>query len=271
MTSNPKRRFKDHLSKNSTCTKIKHAIQKHGKENFVFEVICVGSEEYIIELEEKAIIAYNSIEHGYNLVLGNPKTGAMCLSEEMKQKISDGLNKFYSENIPWNRGIKLGRRKKYDPHYVSGFWFPHLEDASKALGRGMNQLRRWRKDGTLGDVQRLSKDSLEKPIYVGGFWFDTLSNACSALGQERMTLIKRVKDGAVEEKFRKRGNSGEDNHMKGRTGFLHHNSRAVEVDGVIYGSVAEAIRSTEYTKKILYNRLKSNSANIRYVDSEELI
>lgn len=204
MTCRPKTRFKEHLGKNSTCTKLKHAIQKYGKENFEFTILCIGSEEYILDLEEKAIIAYDSIDNGYNLVLGNPKTGAMCLSDEMKAKISNGLNKYYSENIAWNHGIVLGRRKEYDPCFVTGFWFPHPQDAIEILGIDVKAFRRWKKNGTLGDVAHPRKDSISTvPVYVGGFWFDTVVRACDKLNQKKATLLKRISDGFVEQKSNK--------------------------------------------------------------------
>lgn len=266
MTCRPEVRFKEHCSRYSTCTKLRNSIQKYGVENFRYEVLCIGSEEYILDLEEKAIIAYDSINNGYNLVLGNPKTGAILLSAEMKAKISQGLNKYHSENVAWNSGIVIGRRKEYDPHYVSGFWFPHLEGACECLNLNITQLHKWRREGTLGCTQRLRKDSLETPLYVGGFWFDSISRASSSLSQEPKTLYKRVKDGNIEQKNNKVGISGEENHMFGRTGFSHHRSKAVEIDGVIYGSISQAAQLSDFTKKMIYNRLKNNTPGFAWVE-----
>jgi hypothetical protein len=203
--------------------------------------------------------------NGYNLILGNPRTGALLLSQEVKDKISEGLNKFHSENIAWNKGIVIGRRKEYDPHYVSGFWFPHLEDASKAFGRHIDKLRNWRKEGTLGDIRRLGKDSLEVPTYLAGFWFPSMSDACFYLNQKRPTLTKRVKDGNVEQQSRPKGANGDANHMTGKKGFAHHKSRAVEINGVIYGSISLASEETEFTKKMIYTRLKNNTPGFAWV------
>lgn len=269
MTSKPEIRFKQHLQKNSTCTKLKHAISKHGKDNFEMVILCVGTEDYIIDLEYKAIIAYDSIENGYNLVLGNPKTGGTLLPKETKDKISAGLNKYYAENIAWNSGIIIGRRKEYDPHYVSGFWFPHLDDANEILGIKFSTLYKWRKEGTLGEVQHLSKDNdKDRPCYVGGFWFDTLNRACYSLNQKLPTLRKRIRDGYIEQKNNKVFKTGNDNHMKGRTGSLHHNSKAIDIDGVVYGSISEASRLTDYTKKMIYTRLKNNTPGFSWAIQE---
>jgi hypothetical protein len=236
------------------------------------EILCIGEESYIIDLEVKAIIAYGSIENGYNLTLGNPRTGALSLAPETRQRISDSLNKYYSENIAWNSGIIIGRRKEYDPHYVCGFWFPHLEDACSALNLKVTQLHKWRREGTLGDTHRPRKDSLEKPLYVAGFWFDTITRASLKLSLDRKTVFKRVRDGNVEERQRPKGQKPEDCHMNGKTGFLHHNSKAIEIHGVVYGSIAEASRESGFTKKVIYNRLKNNTPGFSwYIEKQEEI
>jgi hypothetical protein len=272
ITTNPESRFKQHFEKRSNCTKLKRAIEKYGSDKFSMEILCIGEESYIIDLEVKAIIAYGSIENGYNLTLGNPRTGALSLAPETRQRISDSLNKYYSENIAWNSGIIIGRRKEYDPHYVCGFWFPHLEDACSALNLKVTQLHKWRREGTLGDTHRPRKDSLEKPLYVAGFWFDTITRASLKLSLDRKTVFKRVRDGNVEERQRPKGQKPEDCHMNGKTGFLHHNSKAIEIHGVVYGSIAEASRESGFTKKVIYNRLKNNTPGFSwYIEKQEEI
>lgn len=271
VTSRPEERFKQHLSKYSTCTKLRNSIQKNGAENFQYSILCVGEQEYILDLEKKAITAYDSINNGYNLIWGNPRTGDTLLSQEVKSKISEGLNKYHSKNIAWNHGIKIGLRKQYDPHYVSGFWFPHLEVAAEKLGVTTTQLRRLRVKGTLGNTAKLRKDSLESPCYVAGFWFKTLSQAEMYLNVPRKTLAKRIKDGNVEQESRKFANRviGEQNPMFGKTGFAHHNSKAVSIDGVVYGSIAEATRLSKYTKKMIYNRLKNKTEGFFYLEPNQ--
>jgi group I intron endonuclease len=265
MTYDPDARFKQHMRKDSTCTKLKHAIQCHGKENFRMEILCIGQEDYIIDLEYKAILSYDSIENGYNLVLGNPRTGGTLLSQEVKDKISSGLNKFHSENEAWNKGIVIGRRKEYDPHYVCGFWFPHLDVANEVLGIKFTTLYKWRKEGILGETKRLREDSNQVPLYVAGFWFDTLTRASHCLNQKSQTLLKRLRDGNIEEKSQKTYKTGQDNHMTGRVGFAHHRSKAVEVDGIVYGSISQAAKETGFTKKMIYTRLKNNTPGFAWV------
>lgn len=272
MTCRPETRFKEHCSPYSTCTKLRNSIQKHGVDNFEYEILCIGTEEYILDLEEKAIIAHDSIDSGYNLVLGNPKTGAILLSEEMKAKISAGLNKYHAENVAWNSGIIIGRRKEYDPHYVSGFWFPHLEDACSSLNLNITQLHKWRREGFLGETKRIRKDSLEVPLYVGGFWFDSITRASHCLSLKKPAVKKRLKDNNLEESDNSsnKGKSEDGYHMTGRTGFSHPRSKAVQINGVVYGSVLEAARNTEFTKKMIDTRLKNNIPGFSWATQENI-
>ena len=64
-------------------------------------------------------------------------------------------------------------------------------------------LYKWRKDGVLGETQRLRVDSYQVPLYVAGFWFDTLTRASHSLGQAEPTIVKRLRDGNVEQKSQK--------------------------------------------------------------------
>lgn len=266
MTSRPEVRFKEHSYPYSTCTKLRNSIQKYGIENFQYTLLCVGSEEYILDLEEKAIILYDTLVNGYNLVLGNPKTGAILLTQEVKDKISSGLNKYHSENVAWNKGIVIGPRKQFDPCYVTGFWFPHPQVAVEILNINIKTYYSWKNNGTLGEVRHISKDAVTSlPVYVSGFWFDNYYRASDALCQEVFTLRKRVRDGNIEQKNNVTFKLGEDNHMFGRTGFDHHRSKAVKIDGIIYGSISEAARETAYTKKMIYTRLKNNTPEFSWV------
>ena len=269
MTCRPEVRFKEHCSQYSTCTKLRNSIQKHGVDNFEYEVLCIGSEQYILDLEEKAIIAYNSIINGYNLVLGNPKTGAILLSEEMKAKISAGLDKYHAENVAWNSGITIGRRKEYDPHYVRGFWFPHLDDAIEALSVTSATIYNWRRAGILGSVVHLGiSPKYQQAVYVGGFWFNNIVAASEILSKNIVALRARIKRGAVEQKERQKGQIGENAHMFGRTGSSHPRSKPVEINGVVYGSVLEAARNTEFTKKMIDIRLKNNTPGFSWATQE---
>lgn len=243
ITKRPKVRMYEHFfgKRLDSISLIKQAINKYGHDNFTFEVLCEGSREYIVDLEVRAIVAYDSIQNGYNIRKGGEDCGT---------------------------GHKISKRSDDKPLYAKGFWFPNTRTCQTALGITDCNLYKWKKQGTLGDSQRLRKDSLEVPTYVAGFWFDTLTRACESLNQKRKTLHKRIKDGNLEQQHRPKGATGVDNHMTGRKGFDHHRSKAVEINGVTYGSISQASEQTEFTKKMIYTRLKNKTPGFAWVKEE---
>ena len=71
VTINPARRFQQHKSLRTNCSILKNAIKKYDIKSFSFDVLCSGSDDYIDDLEVKAIQAYSSqAPSGYNMTLG---------------------------------------------------------------------------------------------------------------------------------------------------------------------------------------------------------
>lgn len=269
ISHDPDARFKAHKYKSSCCTKLVRAFSKYGYDNFTMTVLCAGSEDYILDLEKKAILAFNSIENGYNLILGNPRSGGASLSEEVRQKISTSLLDYYSERDSSQKGVIKGPKEPDKAVFVSGFWFPNFHIALDVLRLNSKTYYKWLSNNTLGDVQHLSKDNVvDSPAYVGGFWFDSLIRASESLNQKISTLKKRLKTNNVEQKNNKTYKTGESNHMTGRFGALHHNSREVYVDGVLYDSVSSAAKQTRYSKKMIYSRIKKGVEGFCYVTKE---
>lgn len=246
ITKNPKVRKYEHFYGSRSTDRIsliKLAIDKHGPDKFSFEVLCEGTREYIVDLEMKAIRAYDSISNGYNIRAGGEDCGS---------------------------GHKIENRSDDEPLFVTGFWFPNRRTCLDKLTINPKTIYNWKQNGTLGDIQHLPKDSIKfTPVYVAGFWFDSLLSASILLNKSERAITKRVKEGFIEQKDSRVGKSGSSNHMTGRTGHLHHNSKAVYVDDVLYGSIAEAARETNYTKKMIYLRLKNQVSGFFYKSLEE--
>jgi group I intron endonuclease len=84
-------RFRKHGYASSNCVKIRNAINKYGSDNFKIELITVCSTQEVADhLEMYFIKQYNSIENGYNVLMGG-KTGSrkgLRHSEETKIKLS---------------------------------------------------------------------------------------------------------------------------------------------------------------------------------------
>lgn len=100
-TINPNSRWKSHRKGIRTQQKLKplpNSIRKHGKENFVYKILCVlQSEEEAYELEKKLIAKWNLVdrEFGYNLHEGgrggtnpSPETRAKQSASARKRKAS---------------------------------------------------------------------------------------------------------------------------------------------------------------------------------------
>ena len=122
ITGNPKRRQYEHFNKKSgTFSIVRLAVSKHGKDNFTFDVIAIGSKTYISELETKAIVLYKSTAHGYNIQTGGcPEKGSTV--------------KHRSDDVPVLAG---------------GFWFPNNRTAIAALGINPKTFYKRRAEGTL--------------------------------------------------------------------------------------------------------------------------
>lgn len=65
------RRTKEHKGGNTGSKLVKYAITKYGIENFEFVTLCIGTKEYISDLEELVIDKFNTlVPHGYNKMKG---------------------------------------------------------------------------------------------------------------------------------------------------------------------------------------------------------
>lgn len=122
ITGDPKRRRYEHLRKKSgSFSLVRLAVNKYGTDKFTFEVLVEGSRDYIVDLEPKAILLYESRTHGYNL---------------------------HSGGSP-DRGSKVEYRSDDKPICAMGFWFPNNRTAITALGINSKTFYKWRKEGTL--------------------------------------------------------------------------------------------------------------------------
>lgn len=175
VTKDPEKRKRQHFHSYPTKGKnypIRHALKKYGKDNFSFEIICIGSEDYIYDLEKKAIIAYGTIRNGYNVAAGG-KGGA---GSEVKTRADDR------------------------PMYVSGFWFPNRRLCMKAFNVSASTLHGWKVSGKLGNERKLKVDSCtDVPVYVGGFWFSDIHKASLILCVNEGTLKSRIKLGMPDQ------------------------------------------------------------------------
>jgi group I intron endonuclease len=112
VTRNPKRRWIDHKTKTSK-TYLSRGIHKYGWINFEFQILVIGDEAYIKELEVKAIVAFNTkAPNGYNLTDGGEGVVGWSHSDETRRLISlaNTLRKHSNATKEKLRQSALGRK-----------------------------------------------------------------------------------------------------------------------------------------------------------------
>lgn len=208
ITSRPELRWKEHLSKSSKCTKLRNAMNKHGREHFKMELLCIGLEDYILELEKKSIILFNSVDNGYNVLYGSPNELGTTMPEDVKKRLSGSLLKFYKDNPNYLKENRKPRKSKFKdvPVFVSGFWFKDREQAMSLLRMNIKTFIKRQKLGTLGDVfQYNAKSVSHSPVYVLGLWFDSLLNCSYKTGKSLELLQHLVRSKDLEEDLKRIG------------------------------------------------------------------
>lgn len=224
MTKNLDRRWVVHCSPSSKCPKLKSAIQKYGKENFKKEVLCIGSKEYIADLEQKYITKTNNTELGYNIDVGG---------------------KYYKDNHKLSTDTNTYI-------YVSGWWFPNKNFAMKSLNLKEGSFYKRLRDGTLGDLQHLRGPKIgtgNKPVYVKRFWFPSLQKAADVLGMSSSNVHRLSLRGEIDfDDLRTGSQKGE--KSPGRVEVI--------VDHVLYPSIRTAAEETGIPRSTIKRRVQNN-------------
>jgi len=246
ITSTPKQRKAKHFSqsKQENPTVIRNAMDKYGRENFDFEIICIGEKGYILDLEVKAIELYKAREKrsGYNIKPGG-ETG---------------------------RGYAVRSSKRDTPVYVSGFWFPVRRVALKALNLTKHAYKNRQRTGTLGNEVRgkldivYKREEIYNPVYVGDFWFPNRKTASVKLELPYATITNRINKGFTGNKKTQREQSGEMNNFYGIDPKDHNSSVPVVIDTIHYDCLKHAVEATGYSKYIIHKRIKENHPDFQY-------
>ena len=166
VTFRPEKRWSEHKSPKSPCKKLVRAMTKYGPDNFKFELLCIGSEGYILDLEPKMIKLEDSVKNGYN--------------------IQEGGSSGY--------GFICEHRSTDTPIYVSGFWMPSDRFAQRIL-KIKKRTFVWRKQkGLLGDTYISTAPKNPRlqalPVYVKGFWFPTNMQAQIIFNVSQTTISR---------------------------------------------------------------------------------
>lgn len=251
ITSYPKSRKQRHFSKtgHSSFSIIRVAMDKYGRENFSFEILCIGTKEYILDLEVKAIALYRTCERkfGYNIKPGGQS----------------------------GRGYSVNGTKRDVPTFVSGFWFPNRRTAVAKLNITVDVYKNRKKRGTLESVTQTYQVKSNRGVirlnvearYVFGFWFPSFNVAAKALDKVYSGLVARHARGDVEEFLpqRRGGNQTADkNNMFGIDPKDHPSSISVIINNIKFDSIKQATESTGFSKYIINTRIKENHPDFQY-------
>lgn len=235
MTKNLERRWTVHCSAGSKCPKLKAAISCYGRESFTKEILCIGEKEYILDLEEKLIGAYNNTVTGYNIHKGG---------------------KFYKSEhkIPTEKDNGI---------YASGFWFPDTKTTLEKLNMKQGTFYKRTREGVLGNVLQRPRGALKgektKPVYVKGFWFPSTEIAGKSLG---------IIAGTADYYARYSPEPG-DLRAGSQKGDKSSSAKAVVISGVKYGSTKEASRETGIHSRTIVRRIKNNTDGYSYASEED--
>lgn len=131
------KRFKQHLSKSSFCKKLKYAIRKYGKENFVIEQIDKASSKEEADIKERSyILEYNSIsdKYGYNITEGGSNLSAvtckpvMCIETGKIYSSVTEVNKLFGCKGSTLSMVCLGKKKMF-----KGYHWAYLDKNGKPI------------------------------------------------------------------------------------------------------------------------------------------
>ena len=118
------RRTKEHKGGNTGSKLVKYAITKYGIENFEFVTLCIGTKEYISDLEELVIDKFNTlVPHGYNKMKGgfptepviiknNPGRTGKTNSDKQKAAVSLAMKGKKKDYDVWSKGKSLPQSTK---------------------------------------------------------------------------------------------------------------------------------------------------------------
>lgn len=251
ITSEPAKRKQRHFSKtgHSAFSIIRVAMDKYGRENFSFEIICVGTKEYILDLEIKAIALYQTCEKkfGYNIKPGGQS----------------------------GRGYSVNGTKRDVPTFVSGFWFPNRRTALKSLNMTVDVYKNRKRRGTLESVIQTYQVKSNKgvvrliqtPRYIAGFWFPSFKIASAALDKVYSGLVARYARGDVEEFIPQRRGGDQMAAKNSRFGIDpkdHPSSISVIINNIKFDSIKQATEETGFSKYIINSRIKENHPDFQY-------
>jgi group I intron endonuclease len=184
---------------------FQHAIEKHGKDNFEWEVLCeCSSSKEMNEMEINYIKEHNTLRpNGYNLTKGGE--GSFWTGENNPAKL-DHIRKKISEALKGRKNLEIARRNKEN----TGKTYEEIygEDRALEIKQKMTLTRTGKplKYKRLDESNQKQRDKMCKYVYtlrdVDGqeYIYNSLRLACIELKFNRSSLMHCFRKGLTTHK-----------------------------------------------------------------------
>ncbi len=244
---------------------VYQAIQKYGIDNLEFTVVCKGTEEYVKEMEVRAIKLLDTKAHsGYNLTDGGEGSTGWKHSDETRKRMRENSRGTTGQKMAEATKRKIGesrlkyRRGKHPSASeltINGTTYPCILDASEALQIVYSTLCIYqRKLGT--SVFEYPPEKEKKEVFnVNGVSYASRLEAARALGVSNTTICAACK---------KAGSNTFEYHGRPK-GSDCRSSVEVTINGKKYGCMKEAAKDLGVHRTTLGEaRRKANSDTFIY-------
>ena len=155
VTIDPKRRWKQHKSLKGNCVAIRDAMKKYGVDKFKFTILCCGEDQYIDDLETKAISLYKTqIPDGYNITLGGEGTLYYSWDDEWNSLLGTTTDRELSKklNIPHET---IGSRRK-------ALGIPTYGEVNKINWEDFREDFKYKTDSDIADITGWTESWVQK-------------------------------------------------------------------------------------------------------------
>ena len=231
--ADPDARWKEHIGtirRGVGCPALRDAVNKHGIDNFKFQVIVICFDDVRFEMERFYIKKYNSqVPNGYNISaggMGGNFTGRKHTAETVA-RIVEKTKQFRKENPDWYEKI----REKHAASMAKvdiGSAVKNSEKFQKAVAEGRVGGGARKYKGNSEETKEKIREGVLKYYELNG-WHHYKVNI--------------------------------DKHREAMAKVCGHNVSKYNVEGIIetYNSISEAARQNNIIKSTLLNRINNNT------------
>lgn len=239
ITNDFRRRWQEHRVGHGSKL-IYQALKKYGIKNLNFEVICKGTEDYVKEMEVRAIRMLNTMAHsGYNLTAGGEGSSGWQASDATRKKMRDSHRGTTGQTMADATKQKIREsRLKYtgEKHplasrvVVNGVSYGCIRDAAESLDVVYSTLCTYQRN--LG-TNVFDYPPKKEVFNVNGVDYNSRLEASKALGVSNATICNACK---------KAGSNTFEYYGRPKRS-CHPRATKVIIDGIEYDCIKDAAKS----------------------------